>query len=658
MVAGKSCVYKGGGVMKKLLYAIAGALTYLTFSLVLTGYDHKFSHKMINVTIVNEFAQRFGTSINENDKFYNYLFLFSGGSTMEGDEISQGGMLSATSSTAKKDVVGWVEHGGMSADEPQLPASFTHFYDPTEKPGERYLKNLLNDFFVAWAIDNPKVDHVDWAIKDSRNEYNYEAGKQYFKNALEQADPAFRKQNMAFAYRALGQTLHLIADMGIASHVRDDAHPGVGTGAVGYKYSYDADPYEEVVYHHAQKGGLSSFMQGKVDPAVKSFSQDAKTVKVIAEKLAAYTNSNFFSHETISGKDVVPKIHPEKTYPSPRLESCSYDQGPAIYNKKIGENNVKMCKDLSYLSFLNDFRGDPYLDEECIVSQATALMPQIREAGVHAIRCFIPKLEVKIISLTGNVVEGAVIHSKDEEYPVAIKYNGLVQIKSEKTQDILYEINCEKGLFKKEIDLSKFNPTTDKLIAEIECGNIWIKSKPFAGSPAPKWKYARFSFDKLNGKFLHVTSSGSSQSEFLYKWTWDDFDRPGQYANGVFTSAWDTVVGSSQYRNKGSLSLRIDETSQKIVSGTFTSEIRSFHNSDTNYYVVEFEVSDVKSVSYGISSASFSLKGSDVCKPAYFSKLFYETAWGVGTGNIKNTLQSYTCTDQSIFAVILKEKKW
>jgi hypothetical protein len=539
-------------MMKKVFTVFAGALTYLVLSFILTAYDHLYSHKKINVSIADAFVQKFSGSINKEDKFYNYIFTFNTTGGLEGEEISAGGMVEVTSSATEKNVTGWIEHGGFSADEPNLPASFVHFYDPTEPPGDRYLKDLLNAFYIAWGLDNPQTDHVEWAISDERNEYNYEAGKQRFKNALEQPDDDFRKMEMAFAWRALGQTLHLIADMGIASHVRDDAHPGVGTGLVGYNYSFDADPYESVVMDHSKKNGISGFMSGSVDPAVQAFSRKSTTAKSIAEQLAAYTNSNFFSHETISGNGVIPIIHPDKTYPAPKLENCQYNEESAIFYRSFGGNSVKMCKDLSYLSFLNGCRGYPYLDEECIVSQATALFPQIREAGVNVMKCFIPDLEVTITALTADSIMGKVLHQKDAEYPVEIKYNGPVQIRKLSNSELIGAVDCETGEFRDKIDLSRFDRVTDKLYAEIECGYVFIKSDPFED---PLFKAVSVRLSSIaEGGIVKMTGSSWTISGYSMN---TSATRPLVWDNGEFSSVfiYEYEGGTIESKAFGSLSL-------------------------------------------------------------------------------------------------------
>lgn len=643
--------------MKKLLIALSGALAYLLVSLVLTSYDHKVTHMKLNGAVTKEFSERYFASLDKESTFYYYNFLFSGSGALEGEEVKKGGLLEIETGTASKNVQAWIEHGGMSADEPQLPASFVHFYDPTQPEGQRYLKDLLDDFYVSWALENPKTDHVEWAISDDRNEYNYEAAKKHFKNALEQPDESYRKMNMAFAWRAFGQTLHLIADMGIASHVRDDAHPGVGSGATGYKWSFDADPYEEIVFLHASQKGIESFLGGNVDPAVETFARSAKTVKSIAEQLAAYTNKNFFSHETISGTGVIPKIHPEKTYPAPKLDDCTYNSSTNIYTKTIGGNTVKMCKDLSYLAVLNGFRGYPYIDEECTLSQATALMPQIREAGVNALRLFIPKIEIKITALGDDFIEGEVKHKTDEEYPEEILYNGKVSIKKASNLDLIDEVTCENGVFRDAIDLTGFNRTFEQLFAEIECGYVYIKSEPFVETPPPKWNYLKVNMDNIDGIYKLTQNTGEKQSEKTLDWTYSNEYYFGRFVDGVFTLHKDTVIGGWRYITD--CTLHIDIQKKIITEGSFSAEVSSFYEPEKRFKRIHFDVANIAANGWAMNYGSFGLGGQDVCNP---QKLFNLTRIDYDDyGNnyfFKWELISYNCRDLSGVSFRFREEEW
>jgi len=640
--------------MKKLLYAISGALSCFVLIMVLTSYDHELTHKEINGTIIDGFEERYFSSINKNDLFHYYRFLLSGSGTMEGDAVISGGKLNITTGTLNKNAKDWVRHGGRSADEPQLPASFVHFYDPTQKEGEQYLKDLLDSWYLSWGIENPKTDHVSWAISDDRNEYNYEAAKQHFKNALEQSAEDFRHLNMSHAWRAFGQTLHLIADMGIASHVRDDAHPGVGAGLIGHNWALDADPYEEIVYKYLGKNGIDNLLKGKVDPKVEKFSKEAKTVKEIAEKLAEYTNENFFSHETISGANVTPKIHPDKTYPSPKLEDCSYNSTRNIYTKNIGGNSVVMCKDLSYLAAFNNFRGYPYIDEECVISQATALFPQIKEAGINALRLFIPKIKVEVTALGDNHIEGKVTHTTDDEYKEEIKYNGPVVIKKASNLSKIGVVNCENGEFDADINLGSFDPTSEELIAEIECGYVYIRSEPFTQIPEPKWRYVQLVFKKVDGIWdfsrngvIEEGSKGVSLSNSMYL--------RGDFKDGVFTLDLDTVI--SGYPNKLKATFEIDNTRQRIIRGSFSKEVIPEDNPEHNFDYLSFEVYDIPAKNWTSNYGLFQLHAEEVCN----SNNLRNVRAGEGQ-KLVNTkfvweLKTYSCNDYSDLSISFRETK-
>ncbi len=607
--------------MKKLIYVIYGILAYVVISMVLTSYDHLVTHKAINVAITEGFTSRYYGSIGNNSTFYNYDFVFSATVGLEGEEVSKGGMLNPEYATVTKNVIEWIEHGGRSADEPQLPASFVHFYDPTEAEGERYLKDLLNSFYVSWGVTNPKTDHVEWAISDERNLYNYEVAKTHFINALQQSEEDYRKMNMAVAWRAFGQTLHLIADMGIASHVRDDAHPGVGSGILGYKWSFDADPYEEVIYAYSSKNGIDNLLTGGVDPEVESFAKKATTVKRIAEQLAIYTNKNFFSHETISGATVIPKIHPDKTYPSPKLEDCTYNSRSHFYTKQIGPNQVKMCRDLSYLAILNGFRGYPYIDEACAISQATALLPQIREAGINALRCFIPEIKVEITALGDDFIEGTVKHTTNDEYKKEILYNGPVTIKKASTFEIIDVVNCENGVFNDKIELNSFNRANDQLYAEIECGYVYIKSEPFIETPVPKWKQLK-----------------------LYT--------QGTLENGVFTYIDSTTISGTKYMTECIIEI---DPQRKIIKGSYSYHKYKITDADNNFEMIHFEFAGLEPDSWSMRSGTFTLNGQELCDTELFSNLSYEKNVKYSSGWEKQKLISYDCLSNSMLYISFQE---
>jgi hypothetical protein len=464
--------------MKKIFSFLLGGAIYLGLALILSSYGNMVVHPGINEAILYRFDQKFISTIAVPEKFKNYGFVMHGTLGMKGFMIDGYGWTDIHESEVSLSMSDWIKHGGLSADEPEIAASFRHFYDPVEPPSKRYLQNIHNGYWQNFPkMLNPKVNHIDWGISDPEHTYNWENGKISVQRALTSDDISSRERDMGFAWRALGETLHLIADMGLPAHVRDDAHPALLQDAAVIKYFGDPDPYEEICNNLAESM-VEWGKTGKVDPDLKEKFAKAKTAKEIAEILAVYTNQNFFTNETISGSQVVSRIHPEKTYETPKLDACTYDELDNTYHKTISGYDVIMCRDRSFFQGL--FSGYiPYIDKMATASQAQVLMPQIAEAGAHVMKLFIPQLTVTVKTLSTNKITGEVKHKTDEEYTVEIKYNGPVLLLNSKSKNKVGEVKCENGVIDAEINLSGMKidwSKGEKLIAQIGFGDIYVNS--------------------------------------------------------------------------------------------------------------------------------------------------------------------------------------
>lgn len=467
--------------MRKIKFILLGALLFLVVQFLFVRYGNKVVHRNINSYIVEAFQSNFIINASRPQKFKNMLTAFNG-PLLEGTAIYSGGFLSAmvTERETALTPLQWITSGGYSADEPEIFASFRHFYDPTLAEGNRYLHNHLD---ALTGKDNPQIDIIDWTLKHTDHEYNWKNGTNSVFLALQSNDEKVRNKEMAFAYRALGETLHMIADMGCPAHVRDDSH--AAEPFTGYNFG-SPDPYEDGIEAFADiKNQLNG---GVVDPDLKTYFKNATTVKDIAHKLATYTNSNYFTNQTISGASIVPLIHPEKTYHSPKLESCEYDPTDFTYRKNISGNEVIMCTDLKYkLMGLLDYRGYPYIDKKCVQSQGKALVPQIVEAGINTIRLFIPEMKVEIESFdqkTGKIT-GKVIHIKSDEYTRMISYNGKVSILDAKGSKKITDIESIDGKFSVLVKLSDFKNVDwvqSGIFAQIEFGGLFVNSAPYISS--------------------------------------------------------------------------------------------------------------------------------------------------------------------------------
>lgn len=561
---------------------MGGAVIYIVLILLLSGYGNKKNHPSINGFIVDAFLSKNNKGEFSMTKFKQYKF-FLDIESFRGVGITKEGLFHPGNSPApgnfpisyfeegKMELTakGWIKHGGMSADVPELPASLRHFYDPMEAPGNRYLKDKVNGRllgFIQSIFPNPRIDHEEWAIGKpggfgtEEHNYTWENGKLWIKGALEESDPSRRKELMAKAWRALGETLHYIADNGCPSHVRDDAHP-----SPFWDYNDilgNPDPYEEymAIIENENSSEFANFKANNPDQNLANNIRDLKTTKAIAHELAVWTNKNFITTETITGNDwkgnpIVPIAHPEKTYPSPSLSNMNYSQ--YYYRNTVGGYEVKQCTDLSYVAKLIPYRCYPYVDKECVRSQASVLIPNIIESGMNVVKLFIPALTVEITSANEGVVQGKVKHSTDEEYTSAINYKGKVKVTIKGSDyKVKKEVECDanNGIFEaKDLQFA----AGDLAFAEITFGGIVVDSKEFNCSgeldkileTALKTRIISQGIDGMTAKIEYknltngvVTSNNAYDEDFDFSIQSVDFNqRPLKWSGTSFSVSLDTT---------------------------------------------------------------------------------------------------------------------
>jgi hypothetical protein len=465
--------------MKKTVAFSTGIIAYIAIAILLAAYGNVNTHREFNGVIVDAFHERFITSATPLEKFKNYTFAYENGQNMSGPAVTKGGLTQAVESDKKYGLKKWLEEGGYSADEPELPASFRHFYDPTKQPGEQYLKDhleYLENKLGGYINFNPRIDQLNWAIDHPENPWTWNNGTGFVRAALETADEGLRSQYMAKAYRCLGHTLHLIADMGCPAHVRDDSHPAPFSDYTLLEHFGSPDPYEELFEKiYADIDDLAS---EPVDDQLLPAFRSAGSVRNIAHRLASYTNEKFFTNQTIQGRGFAPQIHPEYTYSLPDLGDCSYHLPSWTFQQEVSGTKIKMCKDLTYFWWTIPDRGYPYIDFECVKDQASVLVPQIIEAGVNTIRLFIPKLELTITTINGNSVSGWIVHTLDSVYTTPIYYNGKVDIYRKSDDKKLGTVDAVNGQFSGNVEVGE----DDGVYARITFGDITVKSPVFSGA--------------------------------------------------------------------------------------------------------------------------------------------------------------------------------
>lgn len=455
----------------RLFAILAGFISYFSLHFAVLSYENTVAHPGFNSTIVD-----FGLDILDKLDGLNFKLNLQPTATnkLEGPGVTNLGLFESTYGESALDLSpkDWIMHGGMSADEPEVPAAVRHFYDPLALSGHKYLTN--KGTYWEGLYSNPGIDAIEWALGDTpkgeANKWSFNKGKEYVKAALEEKDLAKRRNLMAKAWRCLGETLHNTADMGCPSHVRNDSHAAPAGLSWGWAFG-SPDPYEELF----NISWIKTHYKKPVDEGFKDAIADATTARQINETLAKFTNRHFFTNETISGTGVkkYKSVNGEKDYPSPKLDDLSYVADEFAYYKTMPSGRkVKMCKDQSYFSF----RGHPYIDAECAESQAAELIPYIANAGVHLTYLFIPEMSLYIESIDNDgKVKGFVTHAINDEYEKEIKYNGQVDV-TIGTKVFITE--CLNGEFTGSVDADLITETSE-VIARINCGGLTYFSEPF-----------------------------------------------------------------------------------------------------------------------------------------------------------------------------------
>jgi len=256
----------------KSLLPVLLVISCTLLPIILCGYGNKLVHPDLNSLMVSKFLDRNNQGELSLPEFRKYTFFFLEGVTLKGRAVVKDGLFSdmdhtaagiglgtnlSSEAPAEKSPQQWIVHGGYAADVPEVPASLRHFYDPQQPLGIRYLTDISNAKIMGslqkYLFANPHIDGVQWALGKAGDisegvqdhKYTWEHGKLWMKMALQTASPEKRNEYMAGAWRAVGETLHMIADNGCPPHVRNDAHPSPLFN--NNTWLGNPDPYEEIL---------------------------------------------------------------------------------------------------------------------------------------------------------------------------------------------------------------------------------------------------------------------------------------------------------------------------------------------------------------------------------------------------------------------------
>ena len=167
----------------------------------------------------------------------------------------------------------WIIDGSNWEDNDVTQSWLNHFYDPTTGLG-------LNGSGITWGQPS-----LVWGKDYYGNLWNWYSTRNAFYNALTNSSPDLREFYFAKLFRGLGQVMHLVQDLAVPAHVRNDPH---GAPIVQY------DMYEAYTLNNVNLLNYNGY------PAVDltTFSIFDSFWKNGGKGLAEFTNNNFVSRDT------------------------------------------------------------------------------------------------------------------------------------------------------------------------------------------------------------------------------------------------------------------------------------------------------------------------------------------------------------------------
>jgi hypothetical protein len=544
--------------MTLVFFSLCLALTVLPLGL--DGYDNQGPHQMINRLALRILWETY----KQRPELKTYVF--SGPEALRplrGESIIQKGDLYEWDQQWFLTVTGvfksikagektmayadWLEEGGYAADEPEMWQALRHFYDPTAPPAKRYLTDFKD--WNLWAARNagrlfanmPQVDAVEWAVEGAAsgtfraNEYSWNRGVEFMRRALYSTESQAKKDELfAAAWRALGETMHLLADMTVPAHVRNDSHPGLGLvpliGVTDSWGSLKKDPYEAALTANViradiydllvgtrhptaegLRGSLDAGLAAKIDaiPDTENPSAPAQNIRALFHALALFTNQNFFSQDTFSGtldgKPIAP-ANKLPAYASPKLENCPVEGDFRVKVFPNGDKVLMGVKDWTSTSGWTVTRATA-------ISQGRVLLPAALYAGAKMLDWYIPRFQVTIAldqdlkKLTGKVVHvphgpyvgrAQLIYNK----PGAWREGASLSIDGQKLDPALYTLKVDQGVIEGDLKaVAALRDTKEHAVElELDLGGIRVKSAPLRAASAVAVKEA--STLKLTGSYI------------------------------------------------------------------------------------------------------------------------------------------------------------
>jgi hypothetical protein len=309
------------GILLAMLCISAG----VTQSIALDTVTHRQLNQYVSLSMIDAF------SLDSHLKMQLGI--------QEGVEKTVRAVMHGSMSSQK--VFEWFGLGGVREDSPwhyTNTRSRHHYHEPLDNKGFSGIGGtgfLSGESAITWSQRPPRTQIPDGF-------YSWNDVRGYFYDALTAPDQITKERMLAETFRGLGQLLHLVQDMSVPEHTRDDGHYIGSTGlATHYEQwvartknvridseqgvlSVSGIPVEPFFFDYSQLRNPSPFAPLASVPVAMLFDTnryawsgasglpDPSVTKDNAIGLSEYTNANFLSPDTMFGS----------RFPFPAIGEC------------------------------------------------------------------------------------------------------------------------------------------------------------------------------------------------------------------------------------------------------------------------------------------------------------------------------------------------
>lgn len=303
-------------------------------------------------------------------------------------------------------ITDWISQGSIAEDAPTCRAS-NHFHNPRQS----WISSNMSDVRQANAVCMakgwiPTYSAVTWAtgyqapapsdtkLTNMSGAYNWDKARADYYAALISLTTTVRESKFADTFSTLGHVMHLLQDMAVPAHTRNDfqSHLKVDPVYGTLETLWTAQPYENYVKINTSlvnfadpSGNFPSFSNTTVTNFWDTDQYTGSNPSAdTAIGLAEYANANFFSDFTIF-KGILDLPH---SFPYPASSSVqSYEEvvdsstgKSKTYLKKVGDGETvnHLAAYRWYFKYLPATVNNIglYLDDKCHEDYASKLIPR------------------------------------------------------------------------------------------------------------------------------------------------------------------------------------------------------------------------------------------------------------------------------------------